>query len=292
MKKLLIFLFFLLIISMTYLWFQDKTPAQHEVLNPISTTTKPLIIVLSPHFDDGVLSLGGLMAKREHELLVMTFFTQRPTIVMHTNWDRISGFSNSDEEIFTRTKENENALLPFNTIIKNFDYLDFQYRKENQDKEIKNKIIEDIKSVIATYKDRKLFIYGPGIFGKKITHPDHKIVHDAFMDVLKMNTRSDIQFFVYEDFPYIRQFQTSGLGNFNDYLKRQENIKFEEKSIELNKLELEEKISSIYTYKSQIKAFLSFDDDLGVISEKFNKVRCKTSQPTFYACEVVHNFSN
>ena len=292
MKKVIIFLSFLLIVLVVYFWFQDKTSVQPEVLNPVSTTTKPLIIILSPHFDDGVLSLGGLMAKQQEELLVATFFTQRPTIVMHTNWDLISGFSDSDEAIFSRTKENENALLSFNTIIKNFDYPDFQYRKENQDKEIRDEIVGDIKSLISTYNDRKLFIYGPGIFGEKITHPDHKIVHDAFMDVLRTNTKSDINFFVYEDFPYIRQFETTGLGSFNDYLKRQESIKFEEKVIELNESELNEKISSIYAYKSQIKAFLSLGDDLRVISEKFNKLRCKTIQPIFYACEVVHNFSN
>lgn len=292
MKKVIIFLSFLLVIVpiIYFSGFQDKTPAQKEISKPILTTTKPLVIVLSPHFDDGVLSLGGLMSKREHELLVMTFFTQRPTIVLHTNWDRISGFSNSDEAIFARTKENENALLPFNTIIKNFDYPDFQYRKENQDKEIRNGIVKDIESIITVYKDREIFIYGPGIFGEKITHPDHKLVHDAFVDFSGMNKKTNLHFFVYEDFPYIRQFMSKNLGNFNDYLTKQENIMFKEKTIELSKSELYEKISSIQTYKSQIKAFLSLGDDLGVIADKFFQQRCKTIQPMFYACEVIHSF--
>ena len=112
------------------------------------------------------------------------------------------------------------------------------------------------------------------------------------MDILKKDTKSSIHFFVYEDFPYIRQFDMANLGDFNNYLSKQENIKFEEKAIELSKLQLEEKVSSIYAYTSQIKAFLSLGDDLGVIVEKFNKLRCKILQPVFYACEVIHIPSN
>lgn len=292
-KTFFIFLSFVVVGSLIYFYgFRDKTLVEEEILVPSSSIVKPLIIVLSPHFDDGVLSLGGFMAKREYELLVATFFTQRPTEVLHTNWDRVSGFSDSDEAIFSRIKENEDALAPFDAIIKNYDYPDFQYRKENRDKEIRDKIIKDIQSIVETYENRKIFIYGPGAFGQKITHPDHKIVHDAFMDFLSTNKKTNLHFFVYEDFPYIRQFMSTSPGNFNDFLSKQENIIFKENSIELNKSELDEKISSIYAYKSQIKAFLSLGDDLGVITDKFFQSRCKNTYPNFYACEVVHSFPN
>ena len=292
-KILLILLLFLVASSLVYFYeFRDKTFVQEKILVSNNDIVKPLTVVLSPHFDDGVLSLGGLMAKRENELLVVTFFTQRPTKIVHTKWDRISGFSDSDDAIFSRTKENENSLMPFNTIIKNYNYPDFQYRKENQDKEIQNEIAKDIKSIIETYKNREIFIYGPGTFGKKIMHPDHKIVHDALMDFFRTNKNPDLHFFVYEDFPYIRQFVSSNLGNFNDFLNKQENIIFKEESIELNKFELDEKISSIYKYKSQIISFLFFGDDLGIIADKFFRSRCKNTYPNFYACEVIHSFSN
>lgn len=258
----------------------------------MSKNSRPLIIVLSPHFDDGVLSLGGLMAKREYEILVATFFTHRPTEIAHTEWNRISGFSDSNVAFFTRTKENEEALIPFNASIKNYDHLEFQYRKENQDEEIRIGIAANIKSIIATYKDRELFLYGPSSFGEKITHPDHQIVHDSFMDVYKMNDNQNIHFLIYEDFPYIRQFMFMNSGSFNDFLNKKENITSEEKSIELSKSNLEEKISSIYTYKSQIKAFCSLGGDLGIIADKFFQSRCRNTNPDFYACEVVHILPN
>lgn len=254
--------------------------------------SRALTIILSPHFDDGVLSLGGLMAKREYEILVATFFTHRPAEIVHTVWDRISGFSDSDMAIFARTKENEEALMPFKAIIKNYDYPGFQYRKKNQDEKIRTGIATNIKSIIATYKDRELFLYGPGTFGEKITHSDHQVVHDSFMDVYKMNNNKNIHFFIYEDFPYIRQFMFMHFGNFNDFLSEKENIIFEEKSIELSKSDLEKKISSIYTYKSQIKAFYSLGGNLGIIADKFFQSRCRNTNPDFYACEVVHSLLN
>ena len=85
---------------------------------------------------------------------------------------------------------------------------------------------------------------------------------------------------------------STSFGNFNDFLNKQENIMFKENPIELNKSELDEKISSIDTYKSQIKAFLSLGDDLGIIADKFFQSRCKNIDSNFYACEVVHSFSN
>ncbi len=291
-KIFFVCLFLLLAGSLAYFYgLQGKTPAQEKNLGSNSDIAKPLIVILSPHFDDGVLSLGGLMAKREYPLLLATFFTRRPAEVLHTNWDRISGFSNSDEAVFLRTKENKEALAPFNAIIKNYDYPDLQYRKENQDKEIQREIAKDIQSIITAYQNREIFVYGPGIFGKKITHPDHKIVHDAFMEVFRANKKASLHFFIYEDFPYISQFMNASRDTFNDFLNKRENMVFKQNPIELNKSELAEKISGIYAYKSQVKAFQSLGDNLGVLADKFFQSRCKDTYPKFYACEVVYSSS-
>ncbi len=296
MKKIFwISIFLIIIITELYLFLSfykiNKKPTQKSIVNDTSMATqKPLIIILSPHLDDAVLSLGGFMATRKHQLLIATFFTHRPAKIVHTYWDRISGFSNSDKAMFSRIKENRKALAYFNAIIKNYDYPDFQYRKENQDEKMKNEIIKSIQFLINTYKKRELFLYGPGIFGLKITHPDHKIVHDAFIDIYKINKNTNIHFFIYEDFPYISKFQLTNLGNFNNYLDKQENISFKEEIIQLNKSGLKEKLSSIELYKSQIKAFFALGDNILNTVKKFNQSRCKTFLPSIYACEVVYSF--
>jgi LmbE family N-acetylglucosaminyl deacetylase len=279
---------FLLLGGLIYFLKLSESPAKQNIPTPVFNTTGPLTIILSPHFDDAVLSLGGLMAKRENQLLVATFFAQKPTEIVHTKWDKISGFSDSDAAILARTKENENALMPFNAIIKNYDYPDFQYRKQNEDKEIEEEIAKDIGTLIKTYQNRELFIYGPATFGPKITHPDHQIVHDAFMDVFREIKKQNVHFLMYEDFPYVYQFTMSNLGDLNTYLEKIENMKLIENPIELNKNKLAEKISGIYTYKSQAEAFLSLGDDIGIWAQKFYQERCQTLLPGAYACEVVH----
>ena len=274
---------------------QGKNPGLQNIARGVENAAKPLVVILSPHFDDGVLSLGGIMAKRKNEFLVATFFTGRPTEIVHTEWDKISGFSDSDEAMFARTKENENALKPFNTIIKNYDYPDFQYRKDGinrrEDPEIRDKIGKDIETLIKTYPDRELFIYGPATFGKKITHPDHQIVHDAFMDVWKKNIQPHAHFLIYEDFPYVLRFANSGLGSLNAYLEKTESMKLKENRIRLNQSELLEKIASIDMYKSQIKALSASlkDNDINSLIANFYNKRCKILILFSYACEVAYS---
>ena len=275
MKKYILIIFLLLLIG----W-----------LSQFPLSPKPITIILSPHFDDAVLSLGGLIAKQEYKLLVATFFAKRPTEVMHTEWDSMAGFSNSDEAISTRTKENKTALSPFNAIIKNYDYLELQYRQgsESENEAIKNEIIADILSILKTYKNREIFLYGPTTFGKGIGYPDHEIVHEAFIEIYKTNTNSRIHFFIYEDFPYIRGFIMNDDDNFGEYLNKQTNIQSEELVIELNKLQLQKKIAGIYAYASQIKGFIWLGNDFVFFLDEFFQSRCETHSPPIYACEVVH----
>ncbi|MCX6752274.1 MAG: PIG-L family deacetylase [Candidatus Nomurabacteria bacterium] len=282
-KNFLIIIFFVLLAgSLVYFTESLKFPTEQN-------TTTPFTIILSPHLDDAVLSLGGLIAKKETNILVATFFTKKPTEIMHTYWDKISGFKDSDEAMLARTKENENALSPFKVIIKNYDHLDSQYREKNKDKEIEEKISKDIENLIKTYQNRELLIYGPATFGAAITHPDHQIIHDAFMDVFKKYKTQNAHFFIYEDFPYIKQFTTSSLGDLNTYLEKKENVKFQENPIELSEPMLSEKIVAIEKYKSQVRAFLSLDSNIGIIDEKFSKDRCRIFMPQAYACEVIHS---
>ncbi len=282
MKKTLLNIIFILSLISSLFYFVKLSNKQNI------STSEPLIIVLSPHFDDGVLSLGGYVAKHEKELLVATFFTQKPAYIVHTEWDKISGFSNSDEAFIARRNENQNALNPFNAKIKNYDYPDFQYRTENKDQEIRENISKDIETLMATYQNRELFIYGPATFGSKITHPDHQIVHDALMNVWKKNKKPNVHFLIYEDFPYILRFNKSNLGDLNIYLEKTENIKFREEPIELSREQLSEKVSNISLYKSQIRAFMSSGEDIKVLAQKFYKERCKKTLPEAYACEIVY----
>ena len=279
-KKILHFVFILSLIILSFYFF-------HKIANFIRDK-QAVIVVLSPHLDDAVFSLGGLLGKPGQELLVATFFTQRSAKVVHTEWDRISGFSDSDQAIYERQRENNSTLSLYKATIRNYDYADFQYRKGNEDGKIKNKIIADIKSIMRSYGNRNLFIYGPATFGGVITHPDHKIVHQAMMSVARENNMSNIHFFIYEDFPYVRRFSLEGFGNLGVYLHKKYNINFLEVAIELDKRELEGIIINMYGYTSQIKAFRSLGANMEDSVGKFYRSRCKSLLKEAYACEVVY----
>ena len=108
------------------------------------------------------------------------------------------------------------------------------------------------------------------------------------MNILKTNTKINTHFLIYEDFPYVEDFTKSGLSDLKTYLEKKENMKFKEVPIELNKVELSEKINTFYKYKSQIKAFISLGDNLGVLAQKFYQERCETLLPAPYACEITY----
>ena len=87
-----------------------------------------IAIILSPHFDDAVLSMGGFMAERKTPLIVVTFFSGKPSETFEGEWDERSGFKNSDEALATRVEENTLALGQVGAYPLNLRYVDFQYR--------------------------------------------------------------------------------------------------------------------------------------------------------------------
>ncbi|MDO8482724.1 MAG: hypothetical protein Q7S86_02810 [bacterium] len=253
-----------------------------------------IAIILSPHFDDAVLSMGGFMADRKKPLIVATFFTEKPPEPVQAIWDSLSGFKNSDEAIAVRVEENVRALGRTGTHAINMKYLDFQYRHD-RDPDSEEKILQsmekDIKTILDTFGTvENVSIYGPSEFGPDITHPDHKLVHDAFFRVAReKSAQQNLRFFFYEDFPYVSRYQvstTTPLQNF--LLETNIGLTLRELELPLSPAELEEKIKSIKAYASQEKAFESLGADIVEETRTFTETRCKKTNPASLGCEVVY----
>lgn len=69
--------------------------------------TLPLLVV-SPHFDDAVLSAFDLITRPG--ATVMTVFTSGPTVTTKTKWDQACGFPDSAEAMATRRREDDAAF--------------------------------------------------------------------------------------------------------------------------------------------------------------------------------------
>lgn len=85
------------------------------------------LLVVSPHMDDAVFSLGQALA--EHPLPVLTVFAGcPPRHIGLSDYDASCGFSSSIEAWHTRLVEDDKALALLGCPTERWDMLDLQYR--------------------------------------------------------------------------------------------------------------------------------------------------------------------
>jgi LmbE family N-acetylglucosaminyl deacetylase len=158
-------------------------------------------IVLSPHFDDAVLSLGGLIAKAPEHTIVATVFAGTPSHAAAGRWDRWSGFATAAEAMRARRAENEAALgvvgIPPQGI-RNLDFLDRQYRREpGLEAGLRAQIGASIRRLVDEHGGAvDLFVPASA------WHPDHQLVSDAAFEAVAAGGGSGSRIFLYQDQPY------------------------------------------------------------------------------------------
>ncbi len=270
------------------------------LINPFEEFRKipAVAIVLSPHFDDGVLSLGGFMSESPAPVVVATLFAENPSEKIRSHWDTISGFASSAEAVAARTEENKLALERVGAHPLNLRYLDLQYRygKNSAPREqIVQSVKKDIEIAIEAFSTAKeISIYGPAEFGSGITHPDHKIVHDAFTEVAREKSGAkNIRFFYFEDFPYVANFRNSTTTPLITFLEQENGgVSLRETPLSLTNAALDKKIQAIDAYSSQDKAFSALGENISAAAKTFAENRCKKLEPLWNACEVVYEIKN
>jgi LmbE family N-acetylglucosaminyl deacetylase len=167
-------------------------------------------IILSPHFDDAVLSLGGLLAKEGQESLVATFFAGTPPLPLMRPWDVSSGFKDSTEAMRKRIAEDKRALNLLGVTddrIRTYTHLDLQYRHKKgapvvPEPELRASLQQEIDTLVREFSAKPVKVFVPGIEGNK-AHPDHVILkHAALAVASEFPAKSAVRFFFYQDLPY------------------------------------------------------------------------------------------
>lgn len=174
------------------------------------------IVVLSPHLDDAVLSMGILLehlAQEGKKITVYNVFTQGSqlqTPLVHKLL-RQSGFSEACSYFKERKKEDKEAIGKLGSItIKNLDYIDAAWRSDisgvplytETTLNIKNPLEEDtMKAVLKTFQTRfdtreNLLVFLPLGRGR---HIDHLILRDTVRSLAGKKI-------YYSDFPYSLRF--------------------------------------------------------------------------------------
>ncbi len=244
-------------------------------------------IILSPHYDDAALSLGGLLAREGKNALVVSFFTDSPDIATTTNWDARSGLASSTDPEKIRSTENEKSAAITGARIQSLYYRDNQYGHTATDDELVADISKDIQILLAAHSGyAHIDVYGPATFGPGITHPDHAILHQAYLNVAKDYPNTAINFYIYEDFPYVTRFNRDVVKSLQGYMEDADEIYLERQQIDLTEKQVNTKLKAIVEYKSQVKAFASYQTDIIKAAETYTTQRCDASGEK--PCEVVY----
>ncbi len=261
-----------------------------------------LNIVLSPHFDDAVLSLGGFLARNGTQSVVMTFCGGRPSKPVLKPWDKDSGFIDSDNAMNSRIAENERSLkylgVPEKQVI-NYPFLDSQYQSIFQ--HATNSQFSGMEAAIAKllerYASTETFFYAPGLE----EHRDHKNVKLAFLNSLKTQSNHKHSYYLYQDLPYADDFLNlnkasdrtvtrSGLDALRNKILHGYGAMDE--VIELDQDSIEKKVVAVEMYKSQIAPLRTFSGiDMGLVVKNFAANQAKALNISAPYCEVVYKLS-
>jgi LmbE family N-acetylglucosaminyl deacetylase len=222
-------------------------------------------IYLSPHFDDAVLSCGGLIWKQVQEgdeVEVWTIFGGDPPVnqqlsmfarVLHYRWEI------PEDSVEIRRDEDKEALSCLGANIKHLKYIDCIYRKDSESGEFLFEdmenitdggaikeigLMKEIKLELAELNNSEAQIVAPFGVGN---HIDHRIVNEISREL-----RIDMLYYL--DFPYVftGKDQESEL-RLND---------MRHNNYELDYLAIKKWIQAIALYKSQISSFWESEGDM------------------------------
>lgn len=140
------------------------------------TRAAPLgrLLVLSPHLDDAVFACGALLAANPGATVLTVFGGAQPAGQGLTDWDRGCGFSEGDDIMGARRKEDATALALLHATPRWLDFLDAQYSVATSIATIAQALHVEINRV-----QPDSFLFPLGLF-----HTDHLAVHEAAMSVL------------------------------------------------------------------------------------------------------------
>jgi len=253
---------------------------------------RDVLIVLSPHFDDAVLSVGGILSEFDGQKYVVSFFsTPKITSQYLTDWDEMSGFDRSTDARAARTNENENATNLLGAKAINLDYIDNQYqtRSASDISSLTTAITGDIEEILESMNNDHVTIIGPSYFGEEFTHPDHRVISTAFMRAIKNKCYTDAKFYLYEDLPYThRRFGDEEItldAILEDFYS---GLKLNKRQISISPAAFALKMQALKLYTSQIKAFASTEDDIVKEVTDFGMKRSLQSPLPAAPCEVIY----
>lgn len=148
--------------------------------------------ILSPHYDDAVLSCWTVLRTHVGSRVVNVFAGLPEADHGPTDWDRLTGAESPRDRVLERRGEDAEVLERVGAESVNLDFVEDQYRPRELDtKPLVHAIERSIKGC-----DR---LYAPAAIGG---HPDHLLVRSAAIRLLARG----VDITLYADIPYCNAF--------------------------------------------------------------------------------------
>ncbi|WP_313465173.1 PIG-L deacetylase family protein [Achromobacter sp.] len=150
------------------------------------------LLVVSPHYDDAILSCGGWLSVCPGSTVVTVCSGLADASDRLTDWDRRCGFSSAAEAMARRQQENQKALSMIECAGLDLGLQDSQYREAPD--EDRSLMTERLFHAVASLAPDVVAI-PLGLF-----HGDHMRVGDAGLMIREATP--GVAWFAYEDVPY------------------------------------------------------------------------------------------
>jgi LmbE family N-acetylglucosaminyl deacetylase len=144
--------------------------------------------ILSPHFDDAVLSCWQLLDAPGDVTVVNVFTAAPPAGTAPPWWDRSTGATDPVKRMRERREEDAAALALARRSSVKLGMLDDQYRRAKLS-------VRDVVRRITEEVEPQTILHAPGAFDR---HPDHDLVRDAALEL----ARSGWAVALYADLPH------------------------------------------------------------------------------------------
>jgi LmbE family N-acetylglucosaminyl deacetylase len=132
--------------------------------------------ILSPHFDDAVLSCWQMLEGPAEATVVNVFTAAPPAGTPPPWWDRATGASDPVERMRERREEDAGALVLAGRSSVDLGLLDDQYRRAELS-------VHEVVERISLKVRPQAILHAPGAFDG---HPDHILVRDAALRLARV----------------------------------------------------------------------------------------------------------
>jgi LmbE family N-acetylglucosaminyl deacetylase len=233
------------------------------------------VLVVSPHLDDAVFSVGQFLAGRPGTVVVTMLAGAPNPPLEKTVWDESCGFSDSQQAIEARRAEDESALALLNATPVHLDFLDRQYEAKvvsafrrglrwatghsSAAMGLANAVKEQVE------RRRPEFVIGPLGVG----HPDHVRVRMAVL-----TADLPVPVWLYEDLPYsVNEPEVTAAA-----LEEIQSLGYTLEPASIGSGSLTSKIEALGHYPSQMR---HYNIDSLIVPERFWRVNPDLAQISF-----------